>query len=186
MSDVTVSLIIAHFAGEEGASAALQELRGTAIRLYNAATLRTDPNGKLHVHEAHKLSEQGDPWGGIVAGSVGLIAASALVFPVASAAALIGLGATYAAKKRKSGDTRELAAKVEPGSSTLLVTLPPDQVVAAKAQLGRTAASIHVDTVDESTAKELEGGQKLVLEALQEAQEGAKPVASYYGTTRTE
>ena len=69
MSDVPVELIVAAFQDEGGAEAALQELKAAKkeglIKIDNAAILKKDANGKIHIKEA---KDMGSHWLSTISG----------------------------------------------------------------------------------------------------------------------
>jgi len=86
MSDVPVQLIVAAFPDEKAADGALKELKRAKkqklIKIENAAVIRKDQKGKLHIKETADLGGgKGAAIGGVAGAAIGLIAGPALVVP---------------------------------------------------------------------------------------------------------
>ena len=80
MSDVPVQLIVAAFQDEKSANMALKELkrakRERLIGIQNAAVLRKDQKGKLHIKETADMGGgKGAALGGVGGAAIGLISA---------------------------------------------------------------------------------------------------------------
>ena len=79
MSDVPIQVIVAAFNDEKSADAALQDLKQATkqglIGIQNAAILRRDEQGKLHIKEtADMKGGKGAVVGGVIGAVAGLIA----------------------------------------------------------------------------------------------------------------
>ena len=104
MSDVPVQVIVAAFQDEEAAKGALKALKQASreglIKIENAAVLRKDKKGKLHIKETHDMGGgKGAALGGVGGAAIGLIAGATLAAPVVVGALVGGL----VAKLRDSG-----------------------------------------------------------------------------------
>ena len=128
MSDVPVQLIVAAFQEEKAADMALKELKQAKkerlIGIQNAAVLRKDKKGKLHIKETADMGGgKGAALGGVAGAAIGLIAGPALLVPAAVGALVGGL----AAKLRDSGfsDARlkQIGESLEPGSSAIIAVV---------------------------------------------------------------
>src|SRR5512134_892547 len=125
MSDVPVQLIVAAFRDEQTAKEALKVLkqaqREKLIKIDNAAVLRKDEKGKLHIKETADMGGgKGAALGGVAGAAIGLIAGPALLVPAAVGALVGGL----TAKLRDSGFPDErlktLGENLKPGSSAII------------------------------------------------------------------
>src|SRR5512135_3866851 len=79
MSDVPVQVVVAAFKDENTASEALKALKQARnqglIKIVDAAVLRKDANGKLHIKETADMGGgKGAVIGGIAGGVIGLLA----------------------------------------------------------------------------------------------------------------
>ena len=84
MSDNPVQVIVAAFQDEETAKNALKQLkqasRAGLVKIENAAVLRKDEKGKLHIKETHDMGGgKGAALGGVGGAAIGLIAGAALL-----------------------------------------------------------------------------------------------------------
>jgi len=98
MSDVPVQLIVAAFQDEKSADMALKELkqarREKLIGIQNAAVIRKDEKGKLHIKETADMGGgKGAALGGVTGAAIGLLAGPALWVPAAVGALVGGLAA---------------------------------------------------------------------------------------------
>src|SRR5262245_40875824 len=98
MSDVPVQLIIAAFQDEDSAKEALKALKRLKkeklIGIQNAAVLRKDEKGKIHIKETADMGGgKGSVLGGVAGAAIGIIAGPALIVPAAVGALVGGLSA---------------------------------------------------------------------------------------------
>ena len=128
MSENPIQLVVAAFKDEKAAKAALKELkkaqRAKLIKIENAAVLRKDKKGKLHIKETQDMGGgKGAALGGVGGAAVGLIAGATLAAPAVVGALVGGL----VAKLRDSGfsDTRLKAVGegLTPGSSAIVAVV---------------------------------------------------------------
>ena len=104
VSEVPVQLIVAAFQDDQSATKALKALkqaqREKLISIKDAAVLRKDEKGKLHIKETADMGGgKGATLGGVAGAVIGLIAGPALLVPAAVGALVGGL----TAKLRDSG-----------------------------------------------------------------------------------
>jgi uncharacterized membrane protein len=171
MSDNPIELVVAAFQDEASAKAALKELkkaqRAKLIKIENAAVLRKDEKGKLHIKETHDMGGgKGAAFGGVGGAAIGLIAGAALAAPVVVGALVGGL----VAKLRDSGfsDNRlqALGEGLTPGSSAIIAVVEHKWV----AQLEEALAEIETDLItlelQADIAEQLEAGHDVAYSAL--------------------
>ena len=96
MSENPIQLVVAAFKDEKAAKAALKELkkaqRAKLIKIENAAVLRKDKKGKLHIKETQDMGGgKGAALGGVGGAAVGLIAGATLAAPAVVGALVGGL-----------------------------------------------------------------------------------------------
>ena len=151
MSDVPVQLIVAAFQEEGAAKQALKELKALKkeklIGIQNAAVIRKDAKGKIHIKETADMGGgKGSVIGGVAGAAIGLIAGPALVVPAAVGALVGGL----AAKLRDSGFSdqrlKTLGEGLQPGTSAIVAVVEHkwvEQLEAAMAEAGADLVTIH-------------------------------------------
>jgi uncharacterized membrane protein len=172
MADNSIQLVVAAFQDEAGADAALAALKQAKkenlISVKDAAVLRKDASGKLHVKEINDMT-------GTKGAGIGVITGAALgILTGGATLALAGVGAIaggLAAKLRDSGfkDERlkKLGEGLKPGSSAI-VTLTGNKDLAGEAQkeLRKAGASdVLVEEISADVAKQLEAGHEVAYGA---------------------
>ena len=95
MSETPVELIVAAFQEEDGAEAALKELKlakkEKLIGIQGAAILRRDEKNKLHVKDVNDVGgKRGAMAGAILAAAIALVTAGAGVVLMGAVGALVG------------------------------------------------------------------------------------------------
>jgi uncharacterized membrane protein len=171
MSEIPVQLIVAAFQDEKSAAEALQVLkearREKLIGIQNAAVLRKDAKGKLHIKETADMGGgKGAALGGVAGAAIGLLAGPALLVPAAVGALLGGL----AAKLRDSGFSDErlkaLGENLRPGSSAIVAVVEHrwvDEVEQAMAEAGADAVTAALGA---DIATQLEAGHQVAYTAI--------------------
>src|SRR5512139_2884791 len=147
MSDVPVQLIVAAFKDEKTAKEALKVLKQAQkeklIKIDNAAVLRKDEKGKLHIQETADMGGgKGAALGGVAGAAIGILAGPALLVPVAVGALVGGL----TAKLRDSGfsDARlqQVGEGLKPGSSAIIAVVEHTWVDDVKKALAQEEADM--------------------------------------------
>jgi len=176
MTDVPVQLIVAAFQDERSADEALKALkqakRERLIGIQNAAVLRKDEKGKLHIKETADMGGgRGAALGGVAGAAIGLLAGPALWVPAAVGALVGGL----AAKLRDSGFSDERLKKVgeslEPGSSAIIAVVEHKWVTQVEKELEEAGADMFTEALGADIAGQLEAGHEVAYSALS-TQEG--------------
>lgn len=169
-NDVPVQVIVAAFQNEEGAEDAFKKLKDAkkeqTIDINNAAILRRDEEGKLHVKEVRDMSGgKGAALGGVVGAVAGLLAGPIVL--AAGAGALIG---GLAAKLRDSGfrDERlkQLGEALTPGTSALVAVIEHTWVRDVEKLLADYGANVTTETIKADIAQQLEGGHTVAYTAV--------------------
>jgi len=176
MSDVPVQLIVAAFQDEKSADMALKELkqarREKLIGIQNAAVIRKDEKGKLHIKETADMGGgKGAALGGVTGAAIGLLAGPALWVPAAVGALVGGL----AAKLRDSGFSDErlktIGDSLEPGSSAIIAVVEHKWVAQVEKELAEAGADMFTQALSADIADQLEAGHEVAYSALS-SQEG--------------
>jgi uncharacterized membrane protein len=171
MSDVPVQLVVAAFQDEKAADEALKELktlrREKLIRIENAAVIRKDEKGKLHIRETADVGGgKGAVMGGVAGAAIGLIAGPALVVPAAVGALVGGL----TAKLKDSGFSDErletLGEGLTPGSSAIVAVIEHKWVAQVQKELEEAGADLVTAQLQADIASQLEAGHEVAYSAL--------------------
>jgi uncharacterized membrane protein len=171
MSDVPVQVIIAAFNDEQGADEALKALKQVKkekmIKIEDAAVLRKDEKGKIHIKETADMGGgKGAVLGGVAGGVLGLVFGPALVVPAAVGALVGGL----AAKLHDAGFSNERLQQVseglKPGSSAIIAVVEHTWVKEVEKALAEQNADIATEALSADIADQLEAGHDVAYTAL--------------------
>ena len=171
MAETPVQLMVAAYQSETGAKEALGELKeakkAKLIAIKDAAVIRKDAKGKVHITETADMSGgKGLAFGGVVGGAVGVVAGAALAGPVAIGALIGGL----AAKLRDSGFDDQRLAKVGdgliPGSSAIVAVIEHKWVDEIAGELAEAGAEVVTAEVAQEIAAQLETGHDVAYSVL--------------------
>ena len=171
MSDVPVQVIVAAFQDEKSANLALKELkrarREKLIGIQNAAVLRKDAKGKLHIKETADMGGgKGAALGGVAGAAIGILAGPALLVPAAVGALVGGL----AAKLRDSGFSdqrlKTIGESLEPGSSAIIAIVEHKWVAKVEQELAEAGADMFTQALSADIANQLEAGHEVAFTAL--------------------
>jgi len=176
MSDVPVQLVVAAFQDEKAAKEALATLKEAKkaglIKIENAAVLRKDEKGKLHIKETQDMGGgKGAAFGGVAGAAIGLIAGPALVVPAAVGALVGGL----TAKLRDTGFSNQRLEKLgeglQPGSSAIVAVVEHTWVDKVEEALAEAEADVMTAEIKADIAAQLEAGHEVAYSVLS-SQEG--------------
>lgn len=171
MSEVPVQLIVAAFQDEKSAARALKALkqarREKLIGIQNAAVLRKDEKGKLHIQETADLGGgKGATLGGVAGAAIGLIAGPALLVPAAVGALVGGL----TAKLRDSGFSddrlKTLGENLKPGSSAIIAVVEHKWVAEVEKAMAEAGADAVTAALGADIATQLEAGHQVAYTAI--------------------
>jgi len=171
MSDVPVQLIVAAFGEEKAAKEALKSLneakKAGLITIENAAVLRKDEKGKLHIKETQDMGGgKGAAFGGVAGAAIGLIAGPALVVPAVVGALVGGL----TAKLRDTGFSNQrletLGDGLQPGSSAILAIVEHTWVDKVEEALAEAEADVITAEIGADIAAQLESGHDVAYSVL--------------------
>ena len=170
-----VQLVVAAFNDEASADAALDQLKETRaqglIQIENAAVLRKDETGRIHISETADMGPKGAAIGGVAGAAIGLIAGPALLVPAAVGALIGGL----AGKLQKTGFADErlntMAANLTPGSSAIVAVVEHTWVGKVEEAMAEAGADAVTAEIGAEIASQLEAGHDVAYTVLQ-TQEG--------------
>ena len=171
MSDVPVQLIVAAFQDEKAADEALKMLkqarREKLIGIVDAAVLRKDEKGKLHIKETADMGGgKGAALGGVAGAAIGLIAGPALVVPAAVGALIGGL----AAKARDSGfeddRLRTIGDSLKPGTSAIVAVVEHKWVGGVQKAMQEAGADAVTEALSADIATQLDQGHEAAYTAI--------------------
>jgi uncharacterized membrane protein len=158
--ETPVSVVVAAFTDEKGASDALHELddakKQGVINIKDAAVLRRDEQSKLHIAEtADKGMGRGAIIGGVAGAAVGILAGP-IGWATLGGAAVGGL----AAKLRDGGfpddRLRRIGDGLTPGSSALVAVIEHTWVQEVERRLEAKGADIATEAVAADVAMQLD------------------------------
>src|SRR5262245_8482864 len=171
MSSVPVQLIVAAFQSENGADEALKQLKAAKkehlIKIQNAAVIRKDAQGKLHISETGDMKGgKGAAIGGVTGAALGILTGGATL-AIAGATALIG---GLAAKLRDSGfkDDRlkQLGASLRPGTSAIVAVIDHIWVAELEQELREAGANVVTEAIAADVAAQLEAGEQVAYTVI--------------------
>ena len=170
MTDVPVEVIVAAFQDQNGASAALEQLKQAKkeglIQIEDAAVLVKNADGKLSIKETADMGGgKGAVIGGVLGGVVGILAG-----PIGWAAlggAVIG---GLAAKMRDGGfpdaRLRQIGESLKPGSSAIIAVIDHTWVLEVERRMQQAGADTVTAAVSADIAKQLEAGKDVAYSAV--------------------
>ena len=171
MSDVPVQLIVAAFNDEKTANAALKELKAAqrekVIRIEDAAVLRKDQKGKLHIKETGDMGGgKGAAFGGVVGAAIGIIAGPVLVVPVAVGALVGGLVAKWRDTGFSDERLKKLGEGLKPGSSAIIAVVEHRWVEEVEKAMAEAGADLFTEALQADIAEQLEAEHNVAYTAI--------------------
>jgi uncharacterized membrane protein len=172
MSDVPMQVVVAAFQDEAGAKAAYQELRQAKkahlIKIENAAVIRKDEKGKLHIKETHDMGGgKGAGIGALAGGAIGLIGGPGGVVVGGAVGAFVG-GLT--AKLYDGGFKDERLEKIggglQPGTSAIVAVVDHTWVQEVEKELAEQAIDVTVAALAEDIAQQLKEGNEVAYSEI--------------------
>jgi len=171
MSEAPVQLIVAAFKDERAASNVLKELKKAKkeqlIGIINAAVLRKDPKGKLHISETADMhGGKGAALGGVTGAVIGLLAGPALVVPAAVGALVGGLTAKLVDSGFSDERLKMVGEGLAPGSSAIVAVVEHKWVEQIEKDLEEVGADLFAAALGADIAQQLEAGKDVAYTAL--------------------
>lgn len=170
MSEVPVQVVVAAFQEEKAADEALKELKQAkwagVIGIQDAAVLRMDEKGKLHIKETGDWGGgKGAIAGGVIGGFIGLLAGP--IGWLGLTGAVIG---GLAAKLRDSGFSderlKQLGESLQPGTSAIVAVIEHKWVAELERQMQEAGADVLTEEIGADIAAQLEAGREVAYTAL--------------------
>jgi uncharacterized membrane protein len=176
MSEVPVEVVVAAFQDEKAADEALRKLkslkREQLIGIQNAAVLRKDEQGKIHIQETAELGQgKSAVLGGVTGAAIGLLAGPALIVPAAVGALVGGLVSKARDVGFSNARLETLGSGLKPGSSAIVAVIEHKWVSQIENQLAEMDADLVTAALAADVATQLEAGHDVAYDALT-SQEG--------------
>lgn len=160
MSDMQEHVILATFADEDAANAAMNELkearRAAVLDFDESAVIMVDEDGTIHIKDAADVSTgKGAGRGAIMGGVVGILAGPAGVVLGASAGAVVG-GLLTRGDEGFSDETLEaLGKKLVPGSSAIVAVVPDVWATQFAQEAGKHSRDVSTQVLDKDVVAQL-------------------------------
>jgi uncharacterized membrane protein len=161
MKDVIYAVVVAAFQDEKAADGALKQLKAerkeTGIKVKEAAMIKKDADGKLHIKEtADSGGGKGAGIGLVVGGAIGLIGGPLGVGVGSAAGAFVGgLAAKFHDSGIKNDELRKIGADLPAGGSALVVVINPDWVDEVEKELSAAGAQVSTTGIAAEIAEQL-------------------------------
>jgi uncharacterized membrane protein len=171
MSEVPVQLIVAAFQDEKSAEDALKLLkqakREKLIGILDAAVLRKDEKGKLHIKETADMGDgKGAALGGVAGAAIGLIAGPALIVPAAVGALVGGLAARLRDNSFSDERLKTIGESLKPGSSAIVAVVEHKWVAEVEEAMAEAGADAVTAALSADIAAQLEAGHETAYTAI--------------------
>lgn len=182
--NIPVEVIVAAFQSEDGAKEALKALKQARnqglIKIDDAAVIRKDEKGKLHVKETADMSTgKGAGIGAVIGGVVGLLAGPVGVVVGAGAGAAIGGLASHGDAGFKDERLEKIGEGLEPGTSAIVAVVEHRWVAAVQAALEEEASDVMAEQLSADIHAQLAAGKEVAYSAI--AAEGMASVTRTAG-----
>jgi uncharacterized membrane protein len=170
MSDIPVQVIVAAFKDENKANDALKALKEAQkaglIKIDDAAVLRKDANGKLHLKET---ADMGGGKGAVIGGVAGAVV-GVLAGPVGWAAlggAMIGgLAAKLSDGGFKDERLKKLGEGLGPGNSAIVAVVEHTWVREVEKAMADAGAQVVTEQISADIARQLQAGGEVAYTAV--------------------
>jgi len=171
MSEVPVEVMVAAFQDEKGADAVLKELkkakREKLIGIQNAAVLRKDEKGKIHIKETGDFSgRQGAAMGAATGAAIGVVAGPLLVVPAAVGALVGGLAAKFRDTGFKNERLETIGEGMTPGSSVIIAIVEHKWVEQVQQELEEMQADVVTEALAADIHEQLEKEHDVAYDAI--------------------
>ena len=170
MSEVPVQVVVAAFKDENTASEALKALkeakRAGLIKIVDAAVLRKDPDGKLHIKETADMGGgKGAVIGGVLGAVVGVLAGP-VGWAAVGGAVIGGLAAKLHDGGFKDERLKKLGEGLGPGNSAIVAVVEHVWVKQVEKAMADAGAQAVTEELSADIAKQLAAGGEVAYTAL--------------------
>ena len=172
MTEVPLQIIIAAFQEEDAADQALKALkeakREKLISIDNAAVIRKDDDGKLHIKETADMGGgKGAGVGALVGGAIGLLAGPlGVAAGGALGAAVGGITAKLYDGGFKDDRLRQIGTSLEPGTSAIIAVIEHRWVAELERELAEEGADVTTAALAADIAEQLQKGGEVSYTAV--------------------
>ena len=172
MSNVPMQIIVAAFQEEEAADEALRNLKEAKkeklISIDNAAVIRKDDDGKLHIKETADMGGgKGAGVGVLVGGAIGLIGGPlGVALGGALGAAVGGVTAKLYDGGFKDDRLREIGNSLTPGTSAIVAVIEHRWVADLERDLAEEGANVMTAALADEIAEQLQKGGEVSFTAV--------------------
>ncbi len=172
MTEVPLQIIIAAFQEEDAADQALKALkeakREKLISIDNAAVIRKDDDGKLHIKETADMGGgKGAGVGALVGGAIGLLAGPlGVAAGSALGAAVGGITAKLYDGGFKDDRLRQIGTSLEPGTSAIIAVIEHRWVAELERELAEEGADVTTAALAADIAEQLQKGGEVSYTAV--------------------
>jgi uncharacterized membrane protein len=172
MSNAPMQIIVAAFQEEEAADEALRNLKEAKkeklISIDNAAVIRKDEDGKLHIKETADMGGgKGAGVGVLVGGAIGLIGGPlGVALGGALGAAVGGVTAKLYDGGFKDDRLREIGNSLTPGTSAIVAVIEHRWVADLERDLAEEGANVMTAALADEIAEQLQKGGEVSFTAV--------------------
>jgi uncharacterized membrane protein len=172
MSDVPMQIIVAAFQDENEADQALKTLKEAKkeklISIDNAAVIRKDEDGKLHIKETADMGGgKGAGIGTLVGGAIGLIGGPVGVVAGGALGAVVGgLTAKLYDGGFEDDRLRQIGTSLQPGTSAIVAVIEHRWVAELERELAEEGADVTTAALAADIAEQLQKGGEVSYTVL--------------------
>ena len=166
MSDVPVSVAVAAFPDEKAAGEMLKQLkelkRERIIGIVDAAVIRKDDDGKIHIKETADMSgKKGAGVGALLGVAVGLLAGPVGLW--VGGGAIVGWLAARRDKGFKNERLERVGEGLTPGSSAIIAVVEHKWVAELEKELAEAGADVVTEELAQHIADELDKEEEFAV-----------------------
>jgi uncharacterized membrane protein len=152
---------------KEALNALKEAQKQKLIKINNAAVLRKDEKGRLHIKETADMGGgKGAALGGVAGAAIGLIAGPALLVPAAVGALVGGLSAKLRDSGFSDARLKALGARLTPGSSAIVAVVEHRWVAEVKKAMAEAGADLFAEAIGADIGAQLEAGHEVAYTAI--------------------